>query len=40
MRPSEVVVRRLAHTSGDDDVATEVDKEGADGTGCVRISWV
>jgi hypothetical protein len=32
VRPSGVVVRRLAHTSGEE-LATEEDKEGAEGTG-------
>lgn len=39
VRPSRVVVRRLAHTSGDE-LGMEGGKEGADGTGCVRTSKV
>lgn len=39
VRPSKVVVRRLAHTSGEE-FATEEDKEGAEGTGWVGPSGV
>lgn len=39
MQPSGVVVRRLAHTSGDE-LATAGDKGGAEGTGWVRTSRV